>query len=266
MRKLIWCGTLMVLLVGASLFVAAQHAARHPDSFVGRCAMTIYHICDPLAATCSAPKPAGDVAQAAPQPVPHAVPVKPTPRAEVVEPIMVEPTEQEPPLAFPRLSPEIAAAIERLRSEEESEAPPQAFEDRGQVLRMPYADEEGEVLPAPNEEPVTGNLEIDADLPGTYGFFFLPPSCWQMVLEKVMDSIRQYGEAAQGSEETADEGTETDNSSELDDAQEIPYQHYHDQGCPYTGGCPSSYPYYRTMYPVNPAPAPTKSAKTPRAE
>ncbi len=132
MHKYLWSGTLGIVVAGTSLYVAAQHAARYPHSFVGRCAMTVYHMWDPLLAPSDEDKPVGQVAQAeAP------VRVQISAVAEPIEPIVVEPTDQEPPLALPRLSPEIAAAIERLRGEEESEAPPKAFGSPGAACTCP---------------------------------------------------------------------------------------------------------------------------------
>lgn len=245
MRSLVWWSTAAVLLMVGTLLVASQHAARHPDSFVGRCAMAIYHVWDPQIIVRGEVRPSQQVALA----VMRTDPSGPTaPAAEPIEPIVVVPTDQEPPLAVPRLSPEVAAAIERLRSEEESETPPVPF-DIPRALRMPEADEEVEVLPEPTPDaPAT---ETEAELPGTYGFFVLPSSCWQTVCDKVMDSIRQLSAARPGNDEAADEGAMTDDTSAARNLQEeiVPYHHYHDHGCPYSGGCP--YPYYRNM----PAPA-----------
>ena len=179
MRNLVWSGTAMVFLLGAGLFVAAQHAARYPHSFVGRCAMTIYHMWDPLLAPAGDDQQRAAIAQAGNREAPPRA--KATPIAEPIEPIVVEPTEKEPPLALPRLSPEIAAAIERLRGEEESEAPPQAFDNPVQSLRMPYADEETS-LPT---TALTSALANMLDMPGTCGFFFLPPSCWQTLFDNL---------------------------------------------------------------------------------
>jgi hypothetical protein len=187
MRNLIWTGTALVLVIGASFFMAARHAARHPDSFVARYSMAIYHMCDAFLAPGGGARPVEEIAQA-PETAP-ATPLRSAPAAEIIEPIVVEPTDQEPPLALPRLAPEIAAAIERLRDDEESEAPRQAFDGPGQAPRMPYADEEVEVLPLPTLNPAVGPW--DTYLPQSGGLSFLPAS-WQMVLDKVMESLHQH--------------------------------------------------------------------------
>ncbi len=250
MRTLIWSSTAVVLLVTGALFTIARHAARQPDSLVGRCALAAYHVWDPTPLRCEAP-----VQQAAivPQtPAPAQLPVgKFTPDLEAVEPIVVEATEQEPPLAFPRLSPEIAAALERLRGEEESEAPPQPFDGSTVAPRMPYADEEAAVESLPYPDVATeDDSETDTDLPGTTGFFFLPPAFWQKVCDHVMDSLGRTTDATPGDEEPADEGTGEDDSVDLNEL--VPYHHYHENSCPYSGACPSG-SYYRTMQPIAPA-------------
>jgi hypothetical protein len=179
MRNYLWSGTL-VLLVGVGLYVAAQHAARYPHSFVGRCAMTIYHMWDPLLAPADDDPPHPSLAQADPSKSPPRVQAPPS--AEPIEPIVVEPTDQEPPLALPRLSPEIAAAIERLRGEEESEAPPKAFDSPGRILRMPYADEGMDTALG-----LARALAISAPC----GCFLLPPTCWQTILKGCLHSSQE---------------------------------------------------------------------------
>jgi hypothetical protein len=192
MRNLIWSSAALVLVLGAGLFMAARHAARHPDSAVARLSMTVYRLCDALLAPRMATKPAEEVAQAT-----QATPITPTlsdPATEPVEPIIIEPTDQEPPLGIPRLSPEVAAAIERLRSEEESEDPPQPFDGPGFAPRMPYADEV-EVLPLPTPDPANGHADQGGSQPESGGFFFLPSisweqSIWQTFLDKAVEALR----------------------------------------------------------------------------
>jgi hypothetical protein len=174
MRNYLLSGTLLVVLVGAGLYVAAQHAARFPHSFVGRCAMTIYHMWDPLLAPADDTPPRPALAQAVERKAPLRVQAPPS--AEPIEPIVVEPTEEEPPLALPRLSPEIAAAIERLRGEEESEAPPKAFDSPGPILHMPYANEDTDL-------PIAFGVARALTLSAPYGCFLLPPTCWQTILK-----------------------------------------------------------------------------------
>ena len=98
MRNLIWTSTALVLVIGAGFFMLAQHAARHPASFVARCSVTIYRMCDALLTPRGDPKPEVEIAQThqtPPAPMPEAAPA-----AEVIEPIVVEPTDQEPSYDF----------------------------------------------------------------------------------------------------------------------------------------------------------------------
>ncbi len=171
----------MVLLVGVGMFLGAQHAAHYPNSWVGRCARTVYHMWDPMFTPDNGPGPAVAVI--------HVPKTTPSRKQEVVEPIVIIPTEEEPPLALPRLSPEIVAAIERLRGEEESEAPPRPFDRPSQILHMPYAEEESELLPFPSADPV---MPV-ASMAGC-NFLFLPASYWDAMVAKVMDVLNQYAE------------------------------------------------------------------------
>jgi hypothetical protein len=238
MRKMICGGAVLAALVGASMYVAAQHAARCPDSFVGRCARTIYHMWDPMFAPRRDAKPEGAVAAA---PVPAAPMVAAQPAPEIVEPIVIEPTDQEPPLAFPQLSPEIAAAIERLRGDEESEAPPKAFDAPARPLYMPYADEGPELVPPPTREPMPMGGDIDINLPGPMGLMFLPTPGWQALVEKAMEAI-QNGPTERGNQEPADEGTPKNETSSVPQA--IHY-HAHGESCPFNGTYPSTYNFKR---------------------
>jgi hypothetical protein len=246
MRNLIVSGTAMVLVIGACFFVAAQHAARHPDSFVGRCAMTIFHMWEPLMVP-QEEAPELKIAQAPQESPSPTVAAKIMPPQDIIEPIAVEPTEQEPPLDFPRLSPEVAAAIERLRSDEESEPPPQVFEGLRATLRMPYADGETEALPALTTDRSNGSLVTENHRSGNFGFFFMPNECWQAVFETVVKSLNLYGKTDPGNEESADEGTSQEETSSSILPLSIP--NYHATACPYIGGCPQSY-YHRYQQPV----------------
>jgi hypothetical protein len=189
MRKAVWSGIAMVILVCGGAYMGAQHAAHYPNSFVGRSAMRVYRLWDPLFAPPADTRQAKAITPAeqvqAPTPT-----IRPIPLPDVVETIVIHPTEDEPPLALPRLAPEIIAAIERMRSEEESEAPPQPFDGRGAVQRMPYADEDLEMLPMPKADSAVDSWHLC--LPGS--FFFVPTSYWQTALGQMMDSFFRAGQ------------------------------------------------------------------------
>jgi hypothetical protein len=199
MRNLVWSSTALVVLIGAGFFISAQHAVRFPDSLAGRCVTAIYQMCDPLLTSGGQKQAKSKAASNRPAMVivkaeataekgnviaPTAVEL-----ADAVEPIIVAPTEQEPPLAFPMLSLELSAAIERLRGEEESETAPKAFDSpRLAKLHMPYADEETQVLPALTVN--FGGEAFEMNLPGSRAFYFLPPTWWPEVFSKAMGATR----------------------------------------------------------------------------
>ncbi len=184
MRKLMLFGAALLLAVGWGFYTAGQHALRHPESFLGRCATVVYHLGDPWFASRrvkSSPTNGTEVdAELDIAAGPRAVLLEP------IEPIVVEASDAEPPLSQPRLPPEIAAAIERLRAAEESE-PAKAFDVFTLTSRMPYADEGPEVLPIPQ----IAEADQEINLPGTYGFFILPPL--QPVLDRLMEAVRMSG-------------------------------------------------------------------------
>ena len=173
MRFYLKTGTLAVVLAGVGLFLAARYGARHPHSFAGRCAATVYHMWDPMFAPATAEAPAAPEDRANEAKAPGLV--RANPSAEPIEPIVLEPTDQEPPLATPSLSPEIAAAIERLRAEEESEAPPKAFANPSQTLRMPYADEDVDL-------PIILGVARALGASNPCGALLIPPIGWQEML------------------------------------------------------------------------------------
>lgn len=172
MRIYLWSGTVAVLLVGTGIFMAARYAAGHPHSFAGRCAMTIYHMWEPLFAPPEDDPPAAAIVHAGDKKAPVIAHAQPA--AEPIEPIVIEPTDQEPPLAVPSLSPEIAAALERLRAEEESEAPPKAFGSPSRTLRMPYADEEMDL-------PIVLGVARALGASNPCGCFWAPACCQEIL-------------------------------------------------------------------------------------
>src|SRR5206468_3435279 len=44
MRKLVWCGAALLVAGAVAVYVAADYAARHPDSYLGRCAAAAAYI------------------------------------------------------------------------------------------------------------------------------------------------------------------------------------------------------------------------------
>src|SRR5262245_25532765 len=205
MRKLIWLGTALVLFMAGGTYFAASYAARNPESFLGQCARFVVGATQSRPAVCCATAPAtGDAPACA---VLDAVP---TAVAEVknfqildavIEPIVVAPAEA--PSALPALPPEIAAAIERLWQDEESEPPRQAFD--AQTVRMPYADEV-EVLHMPTRCDVcccvtSGckalSCETVCGIHVPCGMFFLPPSCWSAICDQVMAGFRKVTQSGE---------------------------------------------------------------------
>ncbi len=124
MRKLIWCATAMTVFGAAAVYMAAQHAAEHPDSVAGRffrVAGLVGMRCNPMMVigglTHSKPasgpvdKPMGVPACAIPEPAPM---IQPPPHValpefsdapEMTEPIVVD---SEPP-ALPVDAPPVGA-------------------------------------------------------------------------------------------------------------------------------------------------------------
>src|SRR5437016_924072 len=63
MRKYIWGGTAVVMLGAVAVYLAADYAGRHPDSWLGRCAETAGYIgmrCNPFASLSGAATPLAD--------------------------------------------------------------------------------------------------------------------------------------------------------------------------------------------------------------
>ena len=265
MRKLIWSGTALVLLAVTGMFVAAHHAARNPDSFLGRCALTLYQFCSPTTTlTCCNDSPA-EVAEPV-ECVPAPVLRLPLPIVDPIEPIMVEPSELEPPLGRPVLPPEVVAALQRLREAEESELPPdtQPFDAGSHTLRMPYADEDDvEVFPLPARLDSAAGCGLafrccknsDSGLSGCLtgcGLFFVPSACWETAFGKVMEIIAKLNATSEASEESSDDSDP--DKVEANELQRIQDHHHHRMSCPYSGGY--SHPQYRYMLPRDPvAPA-----------
>jgi hypothetical protein len=184
MRKLVWCGAALMVGGAVAVFLAANHAAKHPNSYLGRCAATAAYLgfrANPFVlATGLVPTVGGEpsnglvggvVAGAVGciheqlgmaevglirKPVPPAPEVRePAEAAELVEPDEpVEPIRPEVPFDEPELR---GDALERFvlpEMPEETEEPmpvvqPEA--DPFEGFSMPIADpsEEPEAIPAP---------------------------------------------------------------------------------------------------------------------
>ena len=118
------------------------------------------------------------------------------------------------------------------------------------VLRMPLADEEE--LPYPR---TIAGLDIDLDLDFNHGLdlLFFPSTCWKQAAQMVLDAFRETDAAAAApntDEEAAEDGAnppESDGSEtrEPELYRRIYDHHYHQNHCPYHGGCPAPY-HYRT--------------------
>lgn len=272
MRKMIWCTAILGVVATAGVYVAARHAAQTPDCFLGRCLTSLVGKREIKAAPVAvAPGTArtcilGEGAHGPQTAVRRCHP------PEVTEPIVVEPAAPEPLTLPPALSPEITAAIERIRAAEEGESHlPMAFLNDN-LLRMPLADEEE--LPQPRS--LMGlDIAIELDLHQGLGLFFFPTACWKTTAELVLDIFRDSDPATTSTtpstnEEAAEEGaTPADNCEdetiEPDLYRRIHEQHYHQQyhqnHCPYHGGCPAPY-HYRAPRPL-PAPVQEEAEELP---
>ncbi len=293
MRKLVWCGAAVMVAGAAAVYVAAKHAADHPDSYWGRCAAAAAHLgarCNPFIAVNELMRDSG-ITKAA-EFVGDAVVGrgedcdeeaaecagihKPEGAAEAEENVAVE---------------ELAVAVEAVQEAEVVEPKVQGldeFEPRegfvaGSSLPAPEA-----VMPPETEEPRTGTTEESE--PAVTDPLIPPPTseeqpadnevpegnedkaagsegkCWLWDLLKATGLIEDTTPAADveilempnecGDDEPQDEGVEEVPCEETQATPEpYDYHRYHHDSCPYMG-CP--YPYSHCPSQVTPVPQSSK--------
>jgi len=166
MRKLVWAGTAMVGLGAAAVYLAADYAAHHPDSWIGRCTTVAGYLgskCNPLGGLAAAVShhPAADeealVCDAGKEAKSDDLPDVPEAVADAAEGEVNEPIKVEPqpgfimpfdPVEFPQAVPASEETPEpRFGAGEESEVPTEvaapAHEDLQNVPPpMPYAEDD----------------------------------------------------------------------------------------------------------------------------
>jgi hypothetical protein len=251
MRQFIWAGVAAVVVSVTAVYLAADHAARNPDSWFGRCISMAAYVggkCNPFAglsaaaarrATSDAPPP---VCQAVEEPNADAEPGEQPVPAEAEE--ASEPIELRPQPAFimpfePDETPAVPASEEtpepRFGAGEESEVPP--------AVDAPAAQEQ-------KAEPAAKGCNGKGYFSWFMGFFG----------SKGCGKCCEHQEAVTGDREAEQQETppmaeEAGNSKELleywrslrssheqvPDCREDPSYHQQYPGCPYTGcPCPDS--------------------------
>lgn len=249
MRKWFWTGEAFVALAMAGTYMAADHAVRYPDSFLGRCAHTFRNLA-PVFGAGQDTKPATTVAQ---QP---ACKPAPAPEPEAFEPLNVE-TWEPAEITLPGLT-----LPPPLPSFEESDAPipamPLAVEDENMTGRcMPYADQDEEEL----------DFEVRTDLPEHDGVDLsrraqpdTPMNIWRWIWPwHVPETMPQSQTPVP---DTTVPVEESEALPDLPGLREDPHHDYHYPSCPYTGNgrCPLPPPrYVPPMPPVGP-PSPPNNA------
>jgi hypothetical protein len=138
MRKLVWAGTAVVVVYAAAVYLTADYAVRHPDSWIGRCTYIAAYVgskCNPFTGLSAAARPAmtgaaPTVCEGAQEPKPNAAPgQEPAPVAgeEASEPIAVQQqipfTRQFEPAEDPGVPASEETPEPRFSAGEESEAP-----------------------------------------------------------------------------------------------------------------------------------------------
>jgi hypothetical protein len=288
MRKIIWCGTALLVLGAGAVFFAGRYAAENPDSLLGRCAQTAYHVgvrCNPLMYL---NRPAAPDQVAAGKPIAGAglpIPAPEIPeheqqepmaeRPEIVESIVVEDVDREP--AAPA-----GQTVEPARIQEDSDfGPPAAGDDDVDKLpvAMPYADEDEELGFETECARMTDFFKrlVDGKEPCSKNC----PSCTQCLVQSIVDCVKGLlgldGDSSEQAEAPPDPvevapGAGQPNNEEAQEIRpgptsgagfrEDPYHHQY-PGCPYPGACP--YPYRRILPPVTPPVAPSKNTEQPAA-
>ncbi|MCI0459474.1 MAG: hypothetical protein L0Z62_21195 [Gemmataceae bacterium] len=295
MRKLVWCGAVVMVATAAAVYVAASHAAKHPDSYWGRCLAAAAYLglhgnpfvaLQPMAEqgmrtvdqTCEAMRhaaPAGAPACKISKPIKGAVPHEQADEHHAVE--LCEPI-REVEADVPHSEP---IRIEVFPGEPRtgSEPPP-----HGEVVLNEIDPRVFEaIVPPQTEEPTTGE-EYDTEIIGAIPPMPPPdaeelpmpecaeeceaPCCWVWKMLRLAGLIHHACGLPEmlpmpcHDEETQEEMTEQPEA----EVQPAYPHHSHRNSCPYMG-CP--YPYSRCTpaTPVEPVEKPKKiKKKKPTAE
>lgn len=263
MRKIICLGVALGALAGTGVFVAARHAAKHPDSFLARCvsfAGLVGSRCNPLGQTttvanrpvpCCEEEPAAEVREAA-------RPLNAT--REVIEPILVEPVD-------PGLVP--------LRPETQKPESGSIAVVDARVPFMPYADEPVFSEPVGHEVGGCRGLSNSASrdlIEACWGSFasLLPnndssaPACTsdcfvRMSLQPFRDFVKALHHETANELQSQIQQVEFSSTPEQSDPvtplpfQQLiidPHHHHHYPSCPYTGRCPVPTPSMPNLGPV----------------
>jgi hypothetical protein len=300
MRKVIWCGTALVVCGAVTVLLAARYAADNPDSFLGRCAVVAGEMatrCNPLTAFQGMNR-GEEIALVEVKPLAGDGPVIPGPEVpgqerpdemgelpDAVEPIVVDAAPQPEELARQTNEPDT------LRADEESEVD----------LPMPIVKPEEDVLDNPAFMPYADEDEHDGGQAANQDCAFLAQFFGWLLCgdehcanaedcpcKEISRAIAEVIHDLTGEEaeyEIIDELAEpvpaaTDKDGDMSDSQENEEpasadpasahfredSSYHHQypGCPYTGHCP--YPYHYNVPPVqNPAPPQEKPVSKPES-
>jgi hypothetical protein len=290
MRRLVWCGAAVLVATAAGVYMAASHAAKHPDSYWGRCltaAATLglhsnpflavtpmatrgmrmaEEACDAVAGGVGA---GGAVAGMIDKPVDGAACEGHADAHEAVEP--VREVEADVPHGEP-------IHIEVFPGESRHDiTPPCHSENRAGVdfdvvveQVLPPAGEESDVppmSPAAEAEELPMPVECLSECPLACDEEPCKPTCcwlWKLMkLAGLMQDALGVPEMLPmpcADEEPAEDGAAATEQPEAELPPQMDPHHHHHRGCPYTG-CP--YPYSRCTpgTPVTPVEKPKKVKK-----
>jgi hypothetical protein len=251
MRKIVLAAVAVVVVGTAAMYLAADHAARNPDSWFGRCIYVAGYIgsrCNPFAGIGAAaarralPAQAPPVCQAAEKP--NTEMPKPPAQAEaeeVSEPIQVEP---QPGFIVPLDPDEIPAVPASEETPEPRFGPGEESEVPAAVPAPADAGEEAPIPPVPSEIddppacPKCGPCPKAPCDKGCFSWFlgfFGVDCCGKCCTDK----------AAVVNDEPQEEGTndQAGTGHDVPDCREDPAYHQQYPSCPYTG-CPHPYSYH----------------------
>jgi hypothetical protein len=282
MRKMIWCGGVVLFAGVCAVYFAAYYAAENPDSLVARCARAAYYVgmrCNPLVllnqrpaeqAFAGRPVPGAGLPLPAPE-IPGEEPEEaPLQQPEAVESIIVEDTD-------PVASVPVGQTAEPARIPEDDAGLAPADDNVEKLpLTMPYADEDDADVDAAGfgcacmtgffKQLLQGSEQCKKERPACNGLM-------ESVVEFVRELLGQDGDAMEEAEVPADpvqigpgpDGEEAQDSRALPNPnsglREDPYYHHQYPGCPYSGPCP--YPHSPVLPPVT---KPSKKSNQPRPQ